>query len=194
QFERAKVLESTGKRDQANMAYQGIIQGFQSGRIRLPADLLYAARAMWATEFFHDANDLLKIVTQGDPKNAEAFVFWGDLLAEKYNEPEAIASYQDALKIDSKMPEAKLGLAKAIALTEPEKSAKELEQVLATNPNFMDAHLFVADGDIDSQQYDKAQAEIAKALAVNPKSVEAISLQASINFFKGNKDEFNKQI
>ena len=60
QFERAKVLEGTGKRDQANMAYQAIIQAFQSGRIRLPADVLYAARAMWATEYFHDANDLLK--------------------------------------------------------------------------------------------------------------------------------------
>ena len=194
QFERARVLEGTGKRDQANTAYQTIIQGFQSGRIRLPGDLLYAARAMWATEYLHDANDLLKIVTQDDPKNAEAFVFWGDLLAEKYNEPEAIASYRDALKIDSNMPEAHLGLAKTTALTDPETSSKEIDTLLETNPNFIDAHLFIADAYISSTQYEKAEQEIAKATAVNPNSLEALSLLASMAFVRNNKAEFEKQV
>jgi tetratricopeptide (TPR) repeat protein len=194
QFERAQVLEGTGKRSEATQGYEGIIQGFQSGRIRLPGDLLYAARAMWATEYFHDANDLLKIVTQDDPKNAEAFLFWGDLLAEKYNEPEAIASYQDALKIDANMPEAHLGLGKATALTDPEKSIASIEKALTTNPNFIDAHLFIADENIGSEQYEKAQEEIAKALAVNPRSTQAITLLASINFVRGNKAEFDKYV
>jgi cellulose synthase operon protein C len=194
QYEKARVLDSTGKIAEAAAAYKNLITGFQNGSIRLPGDLLYVAKAMWATEFYHDANDLLKIVTQGDPKNAEAFVFWGDLLGEKYNEPEAIASYQDALKIDPNMPEAHLGVAATTALTDPEKSSKELEQALATNPNFMDAHLFVAEENIGSEQYDKAQQEIAKVLAVNPKSVEALSLLASMHFLRGNRDEFDKQV
>ena len=194
QFERAKVLEGTGKRDEANMAYQAIIQAFQSGRIRLPADVLYAARAMWATEYFHDANDLLKIVTQDDPKNADAFVFWGDLLAEKYNEPEAIASYRDALKIDPNMPEAHLGLAKTTALTDPETSSKEIEELFQTNPNYIEAHLFIADGYISSTQYEKAAEEIAKATAVNPNSLEALSLLASMAFVRNNKADFDKHV
>ena len=194
QYERAQLLDATGKRAEALDAYKKLIGGFQNGSIRFPGDLLYAAKAMAAAEFFHDANDLLKIVTQDDPKNAEALLFWGDLLAEKYNEPEAIASYQDALKIDANMPEAHLGVAKTTALTDPEKSAMELEQVLKTNPNFIDAHLFIADEEIGSEQYDKAQEAIAKALAVNPKSVEALSLLASMSFVQGNKDEFNKQV
>ena len=33
------------------------------------------------------------------------------------NEPEAIASYEDALKIDANMPEAHVGMAEALALT-----------------------------------------------------------------------------
>ena len=78
---------------------------------------------MWATEYFHDANDVLKLAHAAQSANAEAFVAWGDLLAEKYNEPEAIASYQDALKIDPNLPEAHLGLARMLALTDPEKSA-----------------------------------------------------------------------
>lgn len=194
QYERAELLEATGKRTEAQDGYMKLISGFQNGAIRFPGDLFYVSKAMAATEYFHDANDLLKIVTKDDPKNAEAFVFWGDLLAEKYNEPEAIASYQDALKIDPNMPEAHLGIAKTTALTDPEKSAKALEQALKTNPNFADGHLFVADQDISSEQYDKAQEAISKALVVNPKSVEALSLLASMNFVRGNTEEFNKQV
>jgi tetratricopeptide (TPR) repeat protein len=146
------------------------------------------------TEYYHDANDVLKVVTQGNSRNAEGFVAWGDLLAEKYNEPEAIASYEDALKIDPNMPEAQIGLAKALSSTEPEKAGGALERAMATNPNFPEGHLLVARQHIDAERYDEAQQEIEKALAVNPKSPEALSLLASISFFRNNKADFDKYV
>jgi cellulose synthase operon protein C len=192
QFEKAAILESTGKRDEAEAIYNKIIDNYINGVTRSANDGLAVARAMWATERFHDANDVLKIVTQANPRNAEAFVTWGDLLAEKYNDPEAIASYQDALKIDPNMPEARLGMAKALSLSEPERAAAEIEKVMTTNPNFVEGHLFIAEQSIDSEQYDKAQEGINKALAVNPKSNEAISLLASISFFRNDTADFSK--
>lgn len=194
QYEKALVLEDTGKRDAAETIYKKLIDGFQNGITRSPNDVFFVARAMWATEYFYDANDLLKIITQGNARNAEAFVAWGDLLAEKYNEPEAIASYQDALKIDSNMPEAHLGAAKMTALTDPRKSDAELQSAMRTNPNFIEGHLFIAEQNIDSEQYDKAQEEIAKVLVINPQSVQALSLLAAISYVRGNKDEFNKYV
>src|SRR5436190_17277875 len=194
QYEKAVLLEDTGKREEAEAIYKKLIENFQNGIIRNPNDLLWVARALWATEYYHDANDVLKIVTQGNPRNAEAFVVWGDLLAEKYNEPEAIASYQDALKIDPNMPEALVGMASAFADSEPEKASAALERAMRTNPNFIDGHLLIARQDIDAEQYDKAQEEIGKALAVNPKSVEALSLLASINFLRANTEDFNKYV
>lgn len=192
QYEKASVLEDTGKRAEAEPIYNKLIDGYLNKGTTAPNDLLWVARAMWATERFHDANDLLKIVTQANPRNAEAFVTWGDLLGEKYNEPEAIASYQDALKIDANMPEARLGLARALASSEPEKAAAELEKAMTTNPNSPEGHLLIAEQSIDSEQYDKAQADIGKALAVNSKSSEALSLLASISFLQNKTDEFNK--
>src|SRR5437870_10851347 len=62
------------------------------------------------------------------------------------------------------------------------------------NPNSVEGHLLRAEQDIDSEQYDKAQQDIAKALAVNPRSVEALSLLASIQFLQGNKSEFDKYV
>ena len=194
QYQKGKVLEDTGKRDEALAVYKKLIDNYLNGLTRSTNDALSIARAMWATESFHDANDLLKLATQSNARNAEAYVTWGDLLAEKYNDPEAIASYQDALKIDPNLPEARLGLAKALSLTQPERAAAEIEKVMATNPNFIEGRLFIAEQHIDSEQYDKAREEINKALEVNPKSSEAISLLASISFFRNNTAEFNKYV
>ncbi len=192
QYEKAIVLDRAGKRQEAEAAHKKIIDNYLNGISRNLNDLMWIAQSMWATEYFLDANDVLKLATQANPRNAEAFVVWGDLLAEKYNEPEAIASYGDALKIDPNMPEAHVGMAKTLALTEPERASVELEHAMTMNPNFIDGHLLIAEQNIDSEQYDKAQEAIAKVLAVNPKSVEAMSLLASIGFLRNNTAEFEK--
>ena len=194
QYEKAAVHEDTGKRGEAEAIFKKLIESFQTGAIRSPNDLHWVARALWATEYYHDANDVFKVVTQGNPRNAEAFVAWGDLLAEKYNEPEAIASYQDALKIDPNMPEAQIGMATSFADSEPEKASAALDRAMKTNPNLIAGHLLIAEQAIDSEQYDKVQEEIGKALAVNPKSAESLSLLASINFLRSNTEEFNKYV
>ncbi len=194
QYEKASVLDDTGKRAEAKAIYDKLIAAFQSLNVRSPNDQVYVALAMAATEYFHDANDVLKLATQGNPRNADAFAAWGDLLAEKYNEPEALASYGDALMIDPNMPEAHVGRARNLVLTEPEQALAEVQKALATNPNLIDAHLLVAEQDIDSEQYDKAQESIAKALAVNPRSVQALSMMASINFLRDKKDEYNNYV
>src|SRR5207253_4878484 len=155
---------------------------------------LWVARALWATEFYHDANDVLKVATQGNSRNAEAFVAWGDLLAQKYNEPEAISSYQVSLNIDPNIPQSHLGLARALSDSEPEKATAALQQAMTTNPNFLEGHLLIARQHIDAERDDQAQQEIEKALAVNPKSAEALSLLASINFVRNKKDDFDKYV
>jgi tetratricopeptide (TPR) repeat protein len=193
-WEKALALEETGKRDEAEAIFKRLIDGFLNGAIGSSPDLLYVARSMWATEYFHDANDVFKLLTGRFPRDAEAFVAWGDLLAEKYNDPEAIASYQDALAIDPNMPESNLGVARLLALTDPEKSSAALEKTLSVNPNFMDAHLLVAEMEIDAEQYEKAEESINKVLAVNPQSAHALSLLASINFLRNDKEKFNQYV
>jgi len=194
QVEKAKLLEQTGKRPEADALYKKILDDYQSGKKNSGPDLFYVAQAMWATEYFHDANDTLKIVTQRETRNAEAFVVWGDLLLEKYNQPEAIASYQDALKIDPKMPEAQAGLAKAFTLSDPDKAQKALDAALSVNKNYPEAALLVAHQMIESEEYDKAERAIGEALRVNPVSSEAFSLLATINYLRGDNGEFNKYV
>ncbi len=194
QSERARVLEETGKRDEADAIYKKIIDNFNNGFARGPTDLYYVAIAFWATDYFYDASDVFKLATKANAQDALAFSAWGDLLFDKYNEPEAIDSYKDALKIDPKLPEAQLGMAKALALTEPQKSQQSLDAVLGQNPSYPEARIFLANQLIDSEEYDKAEAEIIKAQQINPQSAEAFSLLAAINYLRGNQDEFNKYV
>lgn len=197
QYEKAAVLDETGKHDEAVALYRKIYENFANGIIRATSDYLPVIRTLWALgggNNFHDAYDLLGILTKSDPRNAEALVVQGDLVAEKYDETQAIASYRDALKIDPKMPEAHLGLAKTLAATEPEKASAELENAMTTDPNLMGGHLLIAQQQIDSEEYDKAREEIGKVLAVNPKSSEAFSLLASIAFVQHNASDFDKYV
>ena len=197
QYEKAAVLDETGKHDEAVALYKKLYDNFANGFIRATSDYLSVVRAMWALgggQNFHDAYDLLGIIMKSDPRNAEAFVAQGDLVAEKYDETQAIASYRDALKIDPNMPAAHLGLAKTLASTEPEKAAAELENAMTTNPNLIDGHLLIAQHQIDSEEYAKATEEIGKALAVNPKSADSLSLLASIAFVQNNTADFNKYV
>ena len=193
-YEKAAVLEDTGKHSEAIAIHQKMIDNYMNGIIRAASDTYYVAMSMWAMEQFHDASNTFKVATQGNPKNAEAFMSWGDLLLEKYNEQEAIASYSDALEIDPKMPEARLGIAKALRLGDPEKSQAAFTEVIKVNPGYPEAALFLADQMIGSEQYDKAQTTLQLALDVNPQSPPALSLLASIGYLRGDQNEFNRLV
>lgn len=192
-FEKAKVLEDTGKSAEADAIYQKIVQDFLNNPNTPARNLIYVAGALEAIDNFQDAHEVYRTAVSADARNAEAWVAWGDLLSEKYNETDAIRNYRDALKIDPKMPEAHLGLAKNLATTEPDKAEEEYNAAVEVNPNFPEAHLFAAAQLIESEQYDEALSTVEKATATNPQSSEALSLVATVNYLRGNTAEFNRQ-
>src|SRR5262245_6607833 len=98
QYEKAVVLNDSGKRDEAQALYKKLIDGYINNLSRSPNDLIWISLSAAAIEKFHDANDLMKLASQANPKSAEVFAAWGDLLDGKADEPEVIGSYRDALK------------------------------------------------------------------------------------------------
>ena len=190
--EKAVVLDQIGRRDESSRIYTDLIEGFQDGIIRGPAEMIYVARALWAQESFQDANDVFKLITRANPRDGEAFLAWGDLLQEKFNAPEALASYEDALAIDPNMPEAHLGVAHAHDDTETVGIA--LERALEVNPNYIEAHLFRAEQRIDAEQYDEADEEIDLALGINPRLPAALALRAATHFLRNEESEFNRSV
>src|SRR5262245_17249824 len=80
QYEKALVLEESGKRDEADAMYERLIKTYQGGASRSANDMVWFARAMWAKEYMHDANDVIALAAKGKQRKADAFVVWGDLL------------------------------------------------------------------------------------------------------------------
>ncbi len=119
---------------------------------------------------------------------------WGELFLEKYDRPEALKSFQTALKADENYVAARLGLAAVAAAGNPPAAKEAIEQALKVNPNAIDAHLLVAEMALDDRRRDDAREAIDKALAVNPKSLDALSLKAAVDFVEGKQTEFETQV
>jgi tetratricopeptide (TPR) repeat protein len=116
------------------------------------------------------------------PDDAALNTAWGDLFLEKFDRPNALKSYQDALKADANDVAAQVGLARVAAEGNPPAAKEALEKALKTNPNYVPALLLSAELALDDRRRDDADASIKKALEVNPNSLEAIALRAGAAF------------
>ena len=190
-FEKALVLEETGKREEARAIYNQIVQNFLNTANTPQRNLIYVGGALNALDQFQDAGDVYRTAVKADPQNVEAWVAWGELLTRKYKETDAIENYKEALKTNPNMPEALLEYARNLSSTDVEKAEEQFMTVLEINPNMPAAHLFAATQFIESEQYEKAMESINKALAVNPRMAEAFSLAASSSYLQGKTADFN---
>jgi tetratricopeptide (TPR) repeat protein len=156
-----------------------------------PADLLRLGLAARALGRFQDANAFLRSAAGQVPDDPVINTAWGELFLEKYNNADAVRSFQTALKADESYVPARLGLAHATLNQNPPAAKSAAEAVLKVNPNSVPAHLLIAELALDERQRDEARASIRAALEVNPNSLEARSLEAAIALLEGRMADFD---
>ena len=176
-----------GRRQEAAATLEGVLTGSE---LETAADYVRAALAARALGEFQDANGYFREASALSPDDVLMNTAWGELFLEKYNKQDAARSFQAALRIDGEWVPARLGLARTVADENPPMARAMAERALATNPNYVPAHLFLAELALDDGKRDDARASIAKALAINPNSFEAKSLGAAIDFLEGRSTEF----
>jgi tetratricopeptide (TPR) repeat protein len=159
-----------------------------------PREMLRAARALRALERFKEANAAFREAAAGLPSDPAAQTEWGDLFREKFENAEALKSYQMALQIDARWTPALVGAARALADDNPPQSAAFAKHALEINPSSADAHLFLASEAADDSRFAVARASIEKALAVNPSGVEALALRAALSFVQDKPQEFEADV
>ena len=79
------------------------------------------------------------------PGDAAIQTAWGELFLEKYNNGEALKSFQDALQADPNWAPALLGSARALADENPPQAMRARQAALEINPSIVDAHVFLAE-------------------------------------------------
>jgi tetratricopeptide (TPR) repeat protein len=176
-----------GRRQDARRTLQRVMEGTA---LRTAADFTRGGRAARALGEFKPAND--EFFRRGSRLAADDVALntaWGDLFLEKFDRPNALKSYQDALKADPNYVPAQVGLARVAAEGNPPAAKEALEKALKTNPNYGPALLLSAELALDERRRDDAEAAIKKALEVNPNSLEAISLRAGAAFAANKPEE-----
>lgn len=121
-----------------------------------------------------------ELLLKSEPNNAHYRVRYADLLAERFNAPDAEALYQEALKIDPNSVEAYLGLAEIYADGFDEEGKKCALAALELDPKAFHAHEILARIALEDSDFKKAAESADAALAIDPQAVEAIAIHAAI--------------
>jgi cellulose synthase operon protein C len=185
------LLETLGRSDAL-----GVLQRVASAAMvsTEAQELGRAARALRALGRFEDANATYRDAVSLAPKDAALNSAWGELFLETFNNAEALKSFQTALELDARFEPALLGVAVTLAGEDPPKANAAALKALEINPSDVAAHVFLASQAIDSGKRDEARKVLDKALAVNPASLEVMSLVAALDFVEDKKQQFDAQV
>ncbi|HUU85043.1 MAG TPA: tetratricopeptide repeat protein [Phycisphaerae bacterium] len=185
-------LELTGRRDEAIETYSFFDRLFLH-RMPTTADgLTEAAKGFYrysvltrhpelSRRTIHVLQEYLQAAYERLDRNWwPARIAAADLLRSKGNLEQAGEDYQGALRINSRLPDAHVGLG-LIALEgwQFEEVERRVEAALAVDPNCAAAHNLAARSKILERRYDEAVEACERVLEVNPRDIEALSLAAA---------------
>lgn len=159
-----------------------------------PTTLARAARAAQALGRAQDANAIFRTASSmagGDPAIDTA---WGNLFLEKFNEAEAVRSFQQVLKADPQSAPAHVGLGWAVADVDPPAAAAAAAKALTIDPTLDSAHLLLAQLDLDNSRADSARERIDSILASNPRHLDARALLAAMAYVKGDQAAYDAEV
>jgi tetratricopeptide (TPR) repeat protein len=179
---------------QAQAATRLLSQVLDRGSTGPDGDALFrAARAAHALGRPHDANTLYRAANRAstDPAVDAA---WGLLFLEKYDKVEALRSLQDALKAEPEWAPAHAGLARVLADENPPAAAASARRAIEIDKQLADAHLLLAELDLNNSKYDDARAKIQTVLEINPSHLEARSWLAAIGYVRDDPAAFDAEV
>lgn len=129
-----------------------------------------------------------------DPANIEGRLRAGDLFFDKYNAPDAKASYDDVLKLAPGNSRALFGLARVAEFGNNKGVDKLLADALKANPMMTDALLMQARGHLASEAYDSANAYTRRALAIDSANMSGWAMLGASAWITGDSAEFKRTL
>lgn len=157
------------------------------------ADFIRMGRAARALGQFQDANGYFRNANTISPDDVETNIAWGELFLEK-KQPDALRSFQIAIKGDPANVRAQLGAAHVLVDENPPAARQAVDKILSLNANFVPAHLLKAELALDERKRNEARESIRKALEINPNSLEAHALEGAIALLEGRTADFNAAV
>jgi cellulose synthase operon protein C len=179
-----------GRLEQANLLLNGVVQ---QGNARSDSEsLLRAGRAAHALTKPHDADAFFKAALKLGPDPAVATA-WGDQLLDIFLPADALRAFKSAVEADGEWAPAYAGIARTFADENPTAAAEAANKALEIDPTLIDAHLTLAQLDLDNARFDPARERIDKALKVNDSDLDARALLAAIGYVRTGRPAFDAE-
>ncbi len=185
-----------GEHEEAMAQFDGLIDVYNTASELTSSDLMATGRAIRYLgeedpQLYKDALRVLDEAIATDPGDPEPRVQVGELFLEKYNSADALSTFKEVLEINPTHPTALLGLARRAHFDGVPESLELTRRSLEVNSNFVAARVFLAELYLELESYDKAAEEAARALSVNPASLEALATLAATEFLRGREAGFS---
>ncbi|MBM3777653.1 MAG: tetratricopeptide repeat protein [Acidimicrobiia bacterium] len=181
-----------GRRDEGRRTLQAVAA--RNAGATSPATLLRAGQAARALGAYQDANSFFRDANAHVPEDPAVNTAWGELFLEKYSKSEAAKSFQAALAAEPVRVSALVGLARTVLDDNPPRARELAEQALETDATSVPALLVLADLELGDAREAEARAWLNKALALNPASLEALSLQAALLYLDDRTAAFDEAV
>jgi tetratricopeptide (TPR) repeat protein len=187
-----------GDRAGATRVFDRFIDIYNGRQSRLTsAELLAVARAtrhLGANDpqLFKDALRAYDAAIAADSGNVDARVELGEMFLEKYNGPDARQMFASVLRENPSQPRALLGMARALVFDGTPGADSLVRRSLAVNERLVEARLMLARLRLDSEDYDHAEREAARALDTDPGSPAAYALIAASRYMRDDRKGFEE--
>ncbi|MDQ6612869.1 MAG: tetratricopeptide repeat protein, partial [Gemmatimonadota bacterium] len=193
----AELAMRRGDRADALRRASSLTAAYERGTNWNAADRVAAGRAyvlLGTTDkqAVHNALAAFDAAVVADPTSLEGRLRAGDLLLDKYNAPDAKASFAEALKLYPENSRALLGLARVAEFSGDNKGVLLLKRALAANPSLTPALLLQARSYLEAEAYDSAKIVTRRALAVDSSSMTAWALVGANAWLTGDSSEFKR--
>jgi len=171
-------LRHHGKLPEARTCFAGLA-GSNNAYLR--------AEGLWGLEQYREANDQFREALKLNPKSAEYRVRWGRFFLERFNKEEAKGLFEEALEINKNDAGANLGLALVAAEGFSSAAVHYATHAAELDSKLSEAHEVLAFLALEDNDDEKASKEADNALSIDPESLDAMAVHATIDWLDDKK-------
>lgn len=186
QMSMAKIHRHAGRDDDANTLWQAVMRAWRAGDVDGAHELVAVAEAALALgqgdpSRKRTALRLYEEALDRAPDDPAPYIALGELLLSSYNNAEALPLFDKALRIAPQDPRALLAMARSQHFDHEPAALQTARAAVMRAPAWVTARVFLARLLVEQDDPQGAKVELEAALAVNPRSVEALSLLAALH-------------
>lgn len=186
-----------GERDLALSDFDEFIDIYNRGEARTSDELRAVATAVRYLgvedpQLFKDALRAYDEAIAADPGDPEPRIAVGEMFLDTYNSADAAAAFQTVLRVDPNHPRALLGLARTRHFDGSPEARELVERSLEVNPNLAGSRVFLAELEIELENYRAAEAHAQLVLETDPRSLEALSVLAAARYLRGDRSGYDE--